>query len=195
VDDVNTLIETAMAGKAATQVIQGERQFDLVVRMQEQFRSDEEAIKNLLIAHARWPHLPLSQFADVRVESGACVHLPRVEFALHRGPVQRGRADLGQRRRRGPRQGGCGGQAPIGYKFDWGGEYKEYLASRQQMKIILPLTVVLILMILFALYGNLKIPADHILQRPGDVSGGRVAGPAAHPHQFQRVLHAGLSWP
>jgi cobalt-zinc-cadmium resistance protein CzcA len=47
---------------------------------------------------------------------------------------------------------------PMGYKFDWGGEYKEYLASREQMKVILPLTVVLILMILFALYGNLKFP-------------------------------------
>ena len=47
---------------------------------------------------------------------------------------------------------------PIGYKFDWGGEYKDYLASQEQMKIILPLTVLLILLILFALYGNLKFP-------------------------------------
>ncbi|MGD0620817.1 MAG: efflux RND transporter permease subunit, partial [Bryobacteraceae bacterium] len=50
VSDVNTLVETAMGGTAATQVIQGERQFDLVVRMQEQYRSDENAIRNLLIA-------------------------------------------------------------------------------------------------------------------------------------------------
>jgi cobalt-zinc-cadmium resistance protein CzcA len=47
---------------------------------------------------------------------------------------------------------------PIGYKFDWGGEYKDYLASMGQMKVILPLTVLLILLILFALYGNLKFP-------------------------------------
>ena len=47
---------------------------------------------------------------------------------------------------------------PIGYHFDWGGEYKDYLASREQMKVILPLTVLLILVILFALYGNLKFP-------------------------------------
>jgi cobalt-zinc-cadmium resistance protein CzcA len=47
---------------------------------------------------------------------------------------------------------------PIGYTFDWGGEYKQYLASLEQMKIILPMTVLLILMILFALYGNLKFP-------------------------------------
>ena len=47
---------------------------------------------------------------------------------------------------------------PIGYRFDWGGEYKDYLASLGQMKLILPLTVLLILFILFALYGNLKFP-------------------------------------
>ena len=47
---------------------------------------------------------------------------------------------------------------PIGYKFDWGGEYKDYLESQAQMKVILPMTVVLILVILFALYGNLKFP-------------------------------------
>ena len=48
---------------------------------------------------------------------------------------------------------------PIGYTYDWGGEYKEYLAARSQMLVIVPMTVALILMILFALYGNLKFPA------------------------------------
>ena len=47
---------------------------------------------------------------------------------------------------------------PIGYRYDWGGEYKEYLASQEQMKVILPMTVLLILTILFFLYGNLKFP-------------------------------------
>src|SRR5262249_5494642 len=49
VSDLNGLIETAMGGQAATQVIQGEREFDLDVRLQEKFRSDENAIKSLLI--------------------------------------------------------------------------------------------------------------------------------------------------
>jgi cobalt-zinc-cadmium resistance protein CzcA len=47
---------------------------------------------------------------------------------------------------------------PSGYTYDWGGEYKDYLSARSQMALILPLTVVLILLILFALYGNLKLP-------------------------------------
>ncbi len=71
VSDINTLISTAIAGTAATQVIQGERQFDLQVRMQEPFRNNMDAIKNLLIATPDGQFLPLSQFANVRIENGA----------------------------------------------------------------------------------------------------------------------------
>jgi cobalt-zinc-cadmium resistance protein CzcA len=158
VDDVNTLINTAMGGQAATEVIQGERQFDLVVRMQEQFRNNEDAIRNLLIATPDGQHLPLSQFADVRVESGAAF-IYRESNARYIG-VQfsvEGR-DLASAVGEARSKVDAAVKLPMGYKFDWGGEYKEYLASRQQMKVILPLTVVLILMILFALYGNLKFP-------------------------------------
>jgi cobalt-zinc-cadmium resistance protein CzcA len=158
VDDVNTLIGTAMGGQAATQVIQGERQFDLVVRMQEQFRSSEDAIRNLLIATPDGQHLPLSQFADVRVESGAAFvyresnsRYSGVQFSVEGRDLA---SAVGEARAKVD----AAVKLPIGYKFDWGGEYKEYLASRQQMKVILPLTVVLILTILFALYGNLKFP-------------------------------------
>ena len=158
VDDVNTLIGTALGGQAATQVIQGERQFDLVVRMQEPFRSDETAIRNLLIATPDGQHLPLSQFADVRVESGASF-IYRESNARYIG-VQfsvEGR-DLAGAVGEARKKVDAAVKLPTGYKFDWGGEYKDYLASREQMKFILPLTVVLILMILFALYGNLKFP-------------------------------------
>ena len=140
-------------------MIQGERQFDLVVRMQEPFRSDENAIKNLLIATPDGQYLPLSQFADIQVESGASFIYREANSRYHRRAVQRGgprpgRARSAKRARRWKQAV----KLPIGYRFDWGGEYKEYLASRAQMKMILPLTVVLILVILFALYGNLKFP-------------------------------------
>jgi cobalt-zinc-cadmium resistance protein CzcA len=158
VSDINTLIETAMGGTAATQVIQGERQFDLEVRMQEPFRRDMGAIKNLLIATPDGQHLPLSQFADVRVESGASFIYREsnsryigIQFSVEgrdlAGAVAEARGKVGQTVK-----------LPVGYRFDWGGEYKDYLAAREQMKVILPFTVLLILLILFALYGNLKFP-------------------------------------
>jgi cobalt-zinc-cadmium resistance protein CzcA len=158
VSDINTLIGTAMGGQAATQVIQGERQFDLVVRMQEPFRSDENAIRNLLIATPDGQYLPLGQFCDVRVESGASLIYREsnsryigVQFSVE------GR-DLASAVAEARKKVDDAVKLPIGYKFDWGGEYKDYLASQAQMKIILPMTVILILGILFALYGNFKFP-------------------------------------
>ena len=158
VSDINTLVETGIGGKPATQVIQGERQFDLVVRMQEPFRSDANAIRNLLVATPDGQFLPLSQFADVKEETGASFVYREsnsryigVQFSVEgrdlASAVGEARAKVDQ-----------AVKLPIGYRYDWGGEYKDYLASLEQMKIIMPLTVLLILAILFALYGNLKFP-------------------------------------
>ena len=111
VDDVNTMVETAMGGTAASQVIQGERQFDLVVRMQEPYRRDMNAIKNLLIATPDGQHLPLSQFADIQVDSGASFIYRESNSRYHRGPVQRGGARSGERGGRSAPEGGPGGEA------------------------------------------------------------------------------------
>jgi cobalt-zinc-cadmium resistance protein CzcA len=158
VSDINTLIGTAMGGQAATQVIQGERQFDMIVRMQEPFRSDENAIRNLLIATPDGQYMPLGQFCDIKVDSGASFIYREsnsryigVQFSVEGRDLAGAVGDARKRVEDAIK-------LPIGYKFDWGGEYKEYLASQAQMKIIGPLTVLLILAILFALYGNFKFP-------------------------------------
>jgi cobalt-zinc-cadmium resistance protein CzcA len=158
VADVNTLIETAIGGRAATQVIQGERQFDLIVRMQEPFRRNMDAIKNLLITTPDGQHLPLSQFADVRINNGASFIYREansryigIQFSVQNRDLA---SAVGEARRAVDAQV----QVPMGYSLDWGGEYKDYLASRAQLKFIMPLTVLLIVLILFALYNNLKFP-------------------------------------
>ncbi len=158
VADVNALIETAVGGAPATQVIQGERAFDLVVRLKEPFRENMEAIKNILIATPDGQHLPLSQFADIRVSKGASFiyresnsRFVGIQFSVEGRDLAGAVADART-------QVAAAVKLPIGYSFDWGGEYKEYLAARSQMMVILPLTIVLILLILFALYGNLKFP-------------------------------------
>jgi cobalt-zinc-cadmium resistance protein CzcA len=158
VADINTLIEIAVGGKAATQVIQGERQFDLILRMQEPFRENMEAIRNLLVTTPDGQHLPLSQFAEIRVSGGASFIYREsnsryigIQFSVENrdlaGAINEARHAVDEQVR-----------LPIGYSFDWGGEYKDYLAAREQMKIIMPVTVLLILLILFALYSNLKFP-------------------------------------
>jgi cobalt-zinc-cadmium resistance protein CzcA len=158
VSDINTLVETGIGGAAATQVIQGERQFDLVVRMQEPFRQDSEAIKSLLVATPDGQHLPLSQFATIQVSKGASFVYREgnsryigIQFSVEDRDLA---SAVEQARKEVARQV----PLPAGYSFDWGGEFKDYLAARSQMNLIMPVTVVLILLILFALYGNLKFP-------------------------------------
>src|SRR5579871_2747308 len=158
VDDVNTIVSTAIGGTAASQVIQGERQFDLEVRMQEPYRKDMDSIKSLLIATPDGQQLPLSQFADIQVNNSASFiyresnsRFIGVQFSVRNrdlaGAVEEARREVDRQMK-----------LPAGYVYDWGGEYKEYLAAKSQMVFIIPLTIGLILMILFALYGNMKFP-------------------------------------
>ena len=158
VDDINTLIETAVGGAPATQVIQGERSFDLVVRLQEPYRRNMEAIKNILVATPDGQHLPIGQFANIQVSKGASFiyregssRFIGIQFSVE------GR-DLASAVAAARKKVDETVPLPAGYTYDWGGEYKDYLAARSQMATVGPLTVVLILLILFALYGNLKFP-------------------------------------
>jgi len=158
VDDINTMISTAVGGTPATQVIQGERSFDLIVRLPEEFRDNIDAIKSILVATPDGQNLPLSQFADIRVQKGAAFiyregnsRFIGIQFSVE------GR-DLASAVEEAKTKVERTITLPQGYTFEWGGEYKEYLAARSQMQVIVPFTVVLILGILFALYGNLKFP-------------------------------------
>ena len=158
VADINTLIETAVGGSPATKVIQGERSFDLVVRLQEPLRQSMDAIKNLLITTPDGQHLPLSQFADIKISKGASFiyresnsRFVGIQFSVE------GR-DLASAVQEAEKKVQAAVPLPIGYTFDWGGEYKSYLAAKSQMTVIIPLTICLILLILFALYGNMKFP-------------------------------------
>jgi cobalt-zinc-cadmium resistance protein CzcA len=158
VSDINTLIGTAMGGQAATQVIQGERQFDLILRMQEPYRKDENAIRSLLVATPDGQYLPLGQFCDIKETSGASFIYREsnsryigIQFSVEGRDLA---GAVGEARKKVE----DAVKLPIGYRFEWGGEYKDYLASQEQMKIILPLTVALVLAILFVLYGNFKFP-------------------------------------
>jgi cobalt-zinc-cadmium resistance protein CzcA len=158
VADINGLIGAAVGGAVATQVVQGEEQFDLVVRLAEQFRDTPEEIGNILVATPDGQQIPLKEFADIQIVNGASF-IYRENNSRYIG-VQfsvRGR-DLAGAVDEAKREVGDKVRLPEGYRLDWGGEYKEYTASRQQLRLVLPLTLFLIFLLLFALYSNLKFP-------------------------------------
>jgi len=158
VADVEAVISAAIGGQAVTQVIQGEKLFDLVVRMQPQFRSSVSEIGNLLVGTPDGQQIPLSQLATIAQGNGASFIYREnnsryigVQYSIEGRDLARAVQD---------------GQAavnkaiilPQGYTLAWGGEYSQFVEARSQLAIIGPLAIALIFMILFALYGNFKFP-------------------------------------
>jgi heavy metal efflux system protein len=158
VADVEAVVSAAVGGQAATQVIQGEKLFDLVVRMQPQFRSSAHEIGELLVGTPDGKQIPLSELANIRQGNGASF-IYRENNSRYIG-VQysiEGR-DLERAVRDGQKAVDQAVALPQGYWLSWGGEYSQFLEAKSQFMLIGPLAVVLIFVILFALYGNFKFP-------------------------------------
>jgi cobalt-zinc-cadmium resistance protein CzcA len=162
-DAINGLIEAAVGGAAATQVVQGERTFDLVVRLQEQYRANPNQIGNILLATPDGNQIPLREVADIQNANGASFIYRQdnsryigVQYSVEGRDLASAVADA---RAAVDRQV----KLPIGYSVRWGGEFEEYTASRAQMNIVLPITIALIFSILFVLYHNFKFPIITVL--------------------------------
>jgi heavy metal efflux system protein len=163
VADVNGLIEAAVGGTAATQIVQGERLFDLVVRLKPEFRQTPEAIRNILVATPGGQQVPVKELADIREVSGASF-VYREENSRYIG-VQYSIKDraLAEAVEDAQRQVAKSVQVPTGYRVVWGGEYENYTASKKQLQIIVPVTLLVIFMLLFMLYSNFKFPMITVL--------------------------------
>jgi len=160
VADVEAVVQAAVGGQAATQVIQGEKLFDLIVRMEPQYRSNAREIGNLLVPAPAGQQVPLSELATIKQASGASFIYREnnsryigIQYSVEgrdlEGIVHRGQAGVAKNVR-----------LPEGYRLEWGGEYSELLEAKAQLYVIGPLAIFIIFMILFALYGNLKFPVS-----------------------------------
>ncbi|QNK03669.1 efflux RND transporter permease subunit [Dyella telluris] len=163
VSDINGLIQTAIGGDVATQVVQGEKQFDLVVRLEEKYRDNPDEIRNILVTTPDGQQIALKEFADIQEISGASFIYREnnsryigVQFSVEGRDLAGAVEDAIQ-------QVNGKVKLPQGYRLDWGGEYTEYTASRAQLNVILPLTLALIFLLLFTLYSNFKFPFITVL--------------------------------
>ena len=173
VASVNGLIEAAVGGVATTQVVQGEQTFDLVVRLQPQFRGSPEAIGNILVATPTGSQVPLKEVATLQISNGASFIYRQnsgryigIQYSVE-GRDLAGAVDDAQK------QVAKAVTLPSGYRVAWGGEFEEYTASRSQLQVVLPITIALIFLLLFGLYHNVKFPAITLL---GVVLSGPIGG-------------------
>jgi cobalt-zinc-cadmium resistance protein CzcA len=154
--DVQDAVETAIGGKAVTQVLQGEKRFDLTVRYQEPFRSSKEAIENIRIVAPTGERVSLGQITQVETVDGASeiYREANSRYVAIKYSV-RGR-DLGSTVEEAMKKVNEQVKLPTGYKLDWAGEYESQKRSERRLLFVLPITILLIYVILYSMFESPK---------------------------------------
>jgi cobalt-zinc-cadmium resistance protein CzcA len=156
VGDIQDAVETAVGGKAVSQVLQGEQRYDLVVRYLEPFRNTKEAIENVRLLSPSGERVALSQLAKIEVRDGASeiYREANSRYVAIKYSV-RGR-DLGGAVEEAMKSVGQKVKLPTGYHLDWAGEYESQKRSEKRLLIVLPITLLVIYVILYTMFSSSK---------------------------------------
>ena len=149
VADVQDAIQTAVGGSALTQVLQGEARYDLVLRYQQQFRDQREAIENIRLLS---PTGNASRSRNSAKLKSGTVHLrftAKATSATSPSSTAFADATLEARSKRRSRRSKRKCKLPTGYHIDWEGEYESQKRSSARLMLIVPITILLIFMIIY----------------------------------------------
>ncbi len=173
--DVHDVIETAIGGKEATQVFEGERRFAGVVRLPERFRDDVESIRSLIVTSPNGAQVNLDSIARIAVVDGPA-QISR-ELAKRRivvGVNVKDR-DLGGFVAELQQKVGEKVKLPEGYYLEWGGQFQNMERALGHLAIIVPITIGAIFFLLFLLFGSLRMASLIIMVLPFASLGGVIA--------------------
>jgi cobalt-zinc-cadmium resistance protein CzcA len=172
VDDVRQAVETAVAGVTASEVLDGPRRFPVVVRFPDTLRADSAAVGSLLLTAPAGERVPLARIAELR-ETQAPEMIAH-ENAERRLVVQmnvRGR-DIGGFVADARRQVASAVSLPPGYHLEWGGQFENQARATARLALVVPLSIVIIFLLLFATFGRIRQAALVILNVPFALVGG-----------------------
>ncbi len=156
VADVQDAIQTAVGGNALSQVLQGEQRYDLVMRYLPNFRDSKEAIESIRLVSPSGERVSLAQLCKIQVADGASQVSREGNqryIAIKYGV--RGR-DLGGAVEEAIKKVSEQVKLPTGYRIDWAGEYASQQRAQKRLELIIPLTLLVIFMILYSMFGSMK---------------------------------------
>ena len=156
VDDVQTVVSTAIGGTEAGQIFEGDRRFDIVVRLPEEMREDRQVLERLPIALPGGGSVPLSEVATIENVQGPN-QISR-EDGKRRAVVTsnvRGR-DLGSFISEAQERIAAEVELPEGYWVDYGGTFEQLESASARLQIVVPLALLLIFGLLVALFRSVK---------------------------------------
>jgi cobalt-zinc-cadmium resistance protein CzcA len=156
VSDVQDAIQTAVGANALTQVQQGEARFDVTLRYQQQYRDTREAIENIRLLTPSGERVSLAQVTKISTDDGAeQINREAGQRYVAIKYSVRGR-DLGSTVEEAIRKVNQNVKLPTGYHLEWAGEYESQKRANARMAIVVPVTVLAIFLILYAMFRSYK---------------------------------------
>ncbi len=173
--DANAVIEMAIGGKAVTQLYENTRRFDIRIRFPEEFRSSEADIGNLLVPTQSGSKVPIREIADITEKTGPCLifrddnqRYSAIKFSV------RGR-DMGSTIAEAQNKVNQKVKLKKGYSMEWQGDFENQQRASKRLAEVVPISLLLIFLLLFIMFGNLKDAGLVFLNVPFAVVGGVVA--------------------
>lgn len=176
--DLNTIVQAAIGGTVATTILEGDRQFSLIVRLQKEDRDSVDAIRNIRVGLSAQGgpsvYVPLSELADITLDTGAAFIYR--ERSLRYVPIKfsvRGR-DLGSTVKEAQERISAI-RLPQGYRLQWSGEFDNLQAAQQRLMIVVPVTILLILVLLYSVFNSVRDSLVAAAGIPFSIAGGIIS--------------------
>jgi cobalt-zinc-cadmium resistance protein CzcA len=177
--DVNTVVQAALGGTNATTVLEGDRQFNLAVRLDPKYRSSIEAVRTVKVGYSTPSgtngYVPLSELAEITLDTGASfIYRERSQRYIPIKFSVRGR-DLGGTVAEAQERIAKAVSLPNGYRIIWAGEFDSLQAAKQRLMVVVPITLLLILVLLYGLFNSLRDSLLSVAGIPFAIGGGLIA--------------------
>lgn len=177
--DVNSVIQAAVGGSIATTVLEADRQFGVAVRLDPKFRESVDAVRELKIAYSTPSgvnaYIPLSEVATISLDTGASfIYRERSQRYIPIKFSVRGR-DLGGTVAEAQQRVNDAVQLPPGYRLIWSGEFDNLQDAKARLMIVIPITLLLVFVLLYALFNTLRDSLIALLGIPFAAGGGVIA--------------------
>ncbi|QEH43039.1 efflux RND transporter permease subunit [Chitinophaga sp. XS-30] len=173
--DANATIEMAIGGKAVSQIYEGERKFQLRLRYMDKYRENAENIRNLLIPSIHGTKVPIKHIADISTLTGPSIvfrddneRFTAVKFSI------RGR-DMGSTIAEAQQKVNAAVQLEKGYEMQWAGDFENQQRATGRLTQVVPVSLIIIFLILFVMFGNVKDAGMVLLNVPFAIIGGIMA--------------------
>jgi heavy metal efflux system protein len=176
--DINTVVQAALGGTTATTLLEADRQFNVVVRAAPEYRNSLDAVRHLKVGYQTpggTAYIPLSELASITLDTGSSYiyhernqrYVP-IKFSVRGRDLAGAVAEAQERIAQNVK-------LPTGYRIDWAGEFESLQMAKKRLSVIVPVSLVLILVLLYSLFNSWRDSFMALLGIPFSIAGGIIA--------------------